>query len=104
MKTLSGHKVRHSNMPATVNLFMFFCEGCPLPPQLVLKQNLQNWAQGDDAGSLVAPTRGKGRQGGKMMGVRRVLLRLREWPLLQLEASLVSLCWTKPTFKLGLMA
>lgn len=69
-----------------------------------LKQHLQNWAQGDDAGSLVAPARGKGRQEGKMMGVRRVLLRLREWPLLQLEASLVSLYWTKPTFKLGLMA
>lgn len=70
---------------------------------MVLKQHLQKWTQGDDAGSLVAPTRAKGRQGEKMMGVRRVLLRLREWFLLHLEASLISLCWTKPIFKLGLM-
>lgn len=30
-----GHKVRHSKTPATVNLLVFFCEGCALPPQLV---------------------------------------------------------------------
>lgn len=35
---------------------------------VVLKQN--NWTWGDEVGWLVAPTRGKGRLRGKMMGVR----------------------------------